>query len=78
MNRARVVAIAWKEWREIVRDKLFFALAFVVPALLMVLFGYGLSLDVEHIPFALVDHDKSSLSRDYGYRFISSRYFVRR
>ena len=35
MNRQRIVAVAYKEWREIVRDRLFFALAFVVPALLM-------------------------------------------
>ncbi|TCW31359.1 ABC transporter permease [Gulbenkiania mobilis] len=75
MNFKRVAAIAYKEWREIVRDRLFFSLAFVVPALLMVLFGYGLSLDVENIPFAVVDHDKSAQSREYAYRFIGSRYF---
>jgi ABC-2 type transport system permease protein len=75
MNLQRVLAIASKEWREIVRDRLFFALAFVVPALLMLLFGYGLSLDVENIPFAVVDHDRSAASRDYAYRFIDSRYF---
>ncbi|TIC86979.1 ABC transporter permease [Crenobacter intestini] len=75
MKLERVRALAWKEWREIVRDRLFFALAFVVPALLMVLFGYGLSFDVENVPFALIDHDRSVQSRDYGYRFIGSRYF---
>jgi hypothetical protein len=37
--------------------------------------GYGLSLDVENIPFAVVDHDRSAASRDYAYRFIDSRYF---
>lgn len=75
MNRRRVLALAHKEWREILRDRLFFALAFVVPAVLMVLFGYGLSLDVEHIPFVVVDYDRSAASRDYAYRFIGSRYF---
>ena len=57
------------------RDRLFFALAFIVPLVLMVIFGYGLSLDVEHIPFAVLDHDRSALSRDYLHRFIDSRYF---
>lgn len=71
----RVFAMAHKEWREIVRDRLFFSLAFVVPALLMVLFGYGLSLDVENIPFAVVDQDHSAASREYAWRFIGSRYF---
>ena len=75
MNTSRIKAIAYKEWREILRDRLFFALAFVVPAALMLVFGYGLSLDVEHIPFAVVDHDRSAMSRDYLHRFIDSRYF---
>ncbi|RTL30537.1 MAG: ABC transporter permease, partial [Rhodocyclaceae bacterium] len=76
MNGQRIVALAWKEWREIIRDRLFFALAFVVPAMLMLLFGYGLTLDVENLPFAVVDYDKTAASRDYAYRFISSRYFA--
>jgi ABC-2 type transport system permease protein/ribosome-dependent ATPase len=75
MNAARVFAVAYKEWREIVRDRLFFALAFVVPAVLMLLFGFGLSLDVEDIPMAVVDYDRSALSREYAHRFIDSRYF---
>jgi len=75
MNATRVLAVAAKEWREIVRDRLFFALAFVVPAVLMLLFGVGLSLDVENIPLAVVDHDHTPLSRDYAHRFTDSRYF---
>lgn len=75
MNIKRIAAVISKEWREIIRDRLFFALAFVVPGMLMLLFGYGLSLDVENIPFAIVDRDGSSLSRDYANRFIESRYF---
>ena len=75
MNLKRIVALAWKEWREIVRDRLFFALAFIVPPMLMLVFGFGLTLDVENLPFAVVDHDRTPASRDYAYRFISSRYF---
>lgn len=75
MNVARIWAVALKEWREIVRDRLFFSLAFVVPAVLMLLFGFGLSLDVENIPMAVVDYDHTPLSRDYAHRFIDSRYF---
>jgi len=75
MNMTRVRAVAGKECREILRDRLFFALAFVVPASLMLLFGYGISLDVENIPFAALDYDRSSMSRDYLHRFIDSRYF---
>ncbi len=75
MNRARILAVAGKEWREILRDRLFFTMAFGVPLLIMLVLGYGLSLDVENIPFAVVDHDRSELSRDYIHRFSDSRYF---
>jgi ABC-2 type transport system permease protein len=75
MNLRRIRVVAYKEWREIVRDRLFFALAFVVPSLLMLLFGYGLSLDVENIPLAIVDYDQSVQSREYAHKFTDSRYF---
>lgn len=75
MNPKRLVALIVKEWREIVRDRLFFALAFLMPAVWMWVFGYGLSLDVEHIPFVVVDYDHSPASREYAHRFIASRYF---
>lgn len=75
MNLYRIQAVISKEWREIVRDRLFLTLAFVVPAMLMLLFGYGLSLDVEDIPFAIVDYDNTQFSRDYASRYTSSRYF---
>ncbi|WP_455244053.1 ABC transporter permease [Petrachloros mirabilis] len=75
MNLRRVVAVAWKEWRETVRDRLFLLMAFLLPTVWMVVFGYGLVLDVEHVPFGVLDRDQSSLSRDYLYRFIESRYF---
>jgi ABC-2 type transport system permease protein len=75
MNLQRIIAVAWKEWRETVRDRLFLLMAFLLPTLWMVVFGYGLVLDVEHVPFAVLDRDRSSLSRDYLYRFIESRYF---
>jgi len=49
----------------------FFSLAFVVPAFLMILFGYGISLDVENIPFVVVDNDGSSMSRELLARYLS-------
>lgn len=75
MNIRRIAAVASKEWRETVRDRMFFSLAFLLPILWMLVFGYGLVLDVESIPYAALDHDQSALSRDYLYRFEQSRYF---
>jgi drug efflux transport system permease protein len=75
MNGKRVLAVAHKEWREIVRDRIFCALAFLMPAMLMVLFGYGMSHDVQDLPFAVVDYDRTDMSRDYVHHFTGSRYF---
>lgn len=67
--------MALKEWKETTRDRLFLLLAFLLPALWLVVFGYGLNLDVEDIPFAVLDRDRSEFSREYLQRFIQSRYF---
>ena len=75
MNLRRIRAVALKEWKETTRDRLFLLLAFLLPSLWLVVFGYGLVLDVEEIPFAVLDRDHSALSRDYLYRFMQSRYF---
>ena len=75
MNLRRVWAVAHKEWREIVRDRVYFLLAFILPPVLMLVFGYGVTQEVENVPFALIDEDRSALSRDYAHHYISSRYF---
>jgi len=75
MNGKRILTLIHKEWREIVRDRMFFALSFLVPSILMLVFGFGLSLDVEDIPLAIVDYDHSAVSRQYAHKLIDSRYF---
>jgi ABC-2 type transport system permease protein len=69
MNVRRVRAIARKEYYHLIRDFRSLYLAFIIPLLLILLFGYALSLDVDHIPTAVVDHDRTPESRD----FISGR-----
>jgi len=76
MNPKRLLAVAYKEWREILRDRIFFLLAFGLPIVLMLVFGYGITPDVENVPLAFVDYDHSALSRDYVQRYIESRYFA--
>ncbi len=75
MNIRRVIVVARKEWKEIVRDRLFLALAFLLPASWMFVFGYTMVFDVENVPFTILDLDHSVVSRDVAYRFIGSRYF---
>ncbi|MCU0588512.1 MAG: ABC transporter permease [Syntrophobacteraceae bacterium] len=75
MNLRRILAVAVRERREVMRDRLFFGLAFIVPPVLLLTFGYGLSLDVENTPLAAVDRDRTFLSRDYLHGFIASGQF---
>ncbi|MDO8843993.1 MAG: ABC transporter permease [Methylicorpusculum sp.] len=75
MNLTRVWAVTYKEWREILRDRLFFAMAFLLPVGIFMVLGYGISFDVEKIPFAVLDLDRSAMSRDFLHRFMDSRYF---
>jgi ABC-2 type transport system permease protein/ribosome-dependent ATPase len=75
MNLHRAASVAYKEWREIVRDKLLLSLAFVMPAVMMILIGFGMVMDVKNIPLGIVDRDGSAMSRDLAYRFMSSQYF---
>ena len=49
MNLTRVFTVAQREWREILRDRIYFLLAFLLPVMLMLVFGYGMSQDIEEI-----------------------------
>jgi len=71
----RSLAIIRKETRELLRDPIYLGMAFVIPVVLMLLFGYGLSMDVKHLPIAFVDHERSPYSRDYIDSFVNSDYF---
>lgn len=67
---ARVWAFARREAIELRHDTVRLAFAVFGPLLLMVVFGYGISLDVEHLTFAVLDQDQTAASRSYtdGYR----------
>jgi ABC-2 type transport system permease protein len=54
MNRQRLRGLVRKEFLQIVRDPSAIAIAFVLPVFLLLLFGYGVSLDAHHVPLAVV------------------------
>ena len=75
MNRTRLLAVARKEWRQFRRDPRSVALAFLLPLLLLILFGYAITWDVRHIALAVLDQDRSAPSRDLVEAFQASGYF---
>jgi ABC-2 type transport system permease protein len=70
-----IKAIARKEFYHLIRDFRSLYLAFFIPLLLILLFGYALSLDVDNIKTVVVDHDKTELSRDFIRKLNASSYF---
>jgi ribosome-dependent ATPase len=73
---ARLWTYARREWMEIRRDPIRLAFALLGPIVLMVVFGYGITWDVERLSYAALDYDRSPQSRTYLEGFSSSRYFA--
>jgi len=71
----RIYAVARKEMLHILRDPRSLGMAIAIPMLLLVLFGYALTLDVDEVPMVVWDQDSSQVSREFLSRFLGSRYF---
>src|SRR5437868_13069864 len=71
----RVWSLVRKETRQIYRDPSSIAIGVVLPVLLILLFGYGLSLDVTNIPIAVVLEDPSPEAAYLAAGFQLSSYF---
>jgi ABC-2 type transport system permease protein len=71
----RIWALIRKESYEVVRDPSSVAIGIVMPVMLVLLFGYGLSLDVKNVPVAVVLEDSSPTARELAASFQLSPYF---
>lgn len=76
MSLRRLQALVWRESLEITRDRFRLMIAFATPLVLMIVLGYGLSIDVESLPYAVLDRDRTPASRAYLRTFRHSRYFA--
>ena len=74
----RLRGLIRKEFFQVVRDPSSLAIAFVMPVILLLLFGYGVSLDAENVPLALVAEDPGPDSADLFSAFAGSGYFQAR
>jgi ABC-2 type transport system permease protein len=64
-----------KEFIQVFRDKRTRFLLFGPPIIQMVIFGYAATLEIQHVPIAILDYENSQVSRDFISRFEGSRYF---
>jgi ABC-2 type transport system permease protein len=75
LSGARVLAILIKEFRQMRRDRLTFAMLVGVPIMQLVLFGYAINTDPRHLPLAVVAADHSPVARAFVAGLQNSQYF---
>ena len=72
---SRFTALLLKEWRQMRRDPSSFIIAVLLPAALILLFGFGLSMDLVRVPSAIVLGESTPMTREIVARFMGSTYF---
>jgi ABC-2 type transport system permease protein len=75
MSFTRLLAVARKEVLQILRDSRSLIIVAIMPAILVLLFGYGVNLDLKRLPVYVYDRDGSQQSQDLLKRFQASDYF---
>jgi len=73
--KMRLRGLVRKEFLQILRDPSSIAIAFLMPVLLLLLFGYGVSLDAEHVPLGIVVEEPNADTSGFIGAFMNSRYF---
>jgi len=74
----RIYSYMWRETLELKRDPVRLTLALAGSVILMVVMSLGINLDVEHLPYAVLDRDETTISQDYALNLSGSRYFTER
>ena len=75
LNLRRLAAVARKEFIHVVRDPRALGIAIVLPMIMLMIFGYALTLDLDRVPLAVWDQSRTPQSRELVRRFEGSRYF---
>ena len=76
VRRRRLLALMRKEGLQVLRDPSSIAIAFLMPLFLLLLFGYGVSLDADHVPVAFVAEQPTADTRDFEASLRGSHYFA--
>ena len=72
----RMFSYLWREALELQRDPVRAAMALLGSLVLMFVIGYGTTLDVENLSYAVLDRDRTQASENYALNLSGSRYFV--
>ena len=72
----RLYSYAWRESLELARDPIRATMALVGSIILLFVMGYGITMDVDDLTFAVLDRDQTGLSENYTMSIAGSRYFV--
>lgn len=75
MSWPRIKLLIWKEFRQLRRDRMLLPLVFLQPILQLIMFGYVVGSDVTNIQTAIIDQDRSVLSREVETAFANVGYF---
>ena len=75
MKGRRVWAVARKEFLHILRDPRSLGMAIVLPMLLLIIYGYALTMDLDEVPLVVWDQSETPASREFLSGFLGSRYF---
>jgi ABC-2 type transport system permease protein len=75
MKLRRLLAVARKEFLHVWRDPRALGVSIALPLVLLLLFGYALTLDLDRVPLAVWDQSRTPESRELASRFGNSRYF---
>ena len=72
----RLFSYSWREALELQRDPVRATLALAGSLILMFVMGFGITMDVEDLRYAVLDRDQSSISQNYALELSGSRYFI--
>ncbi len=72
----KVIAVATKELRQILRDRRTLLILLFIPAFFLLLYGYALNFDIRNVSIVVKDQDRSTKSRELVSAFINSGYFT--
>ncbi len=71
----RLIALIKKEIRHILRDPRTLTIVIIMPLMMVLLYGYALNMDIQHIPLGILDHDRTPESRALIEDFCATQYF---